>query len=211
LSEYRLRSPLAPADAAKLRIGDTVFLDGEIVTTAGFATHERLMATIAKAEAPPIDLKGAAFFHMGSCSVETPDGMRTEYVNPTTSTRFNKFMPTLIRHFGFSATAGKGGLDQACVEALKETGSVYFSMIGGAATLLTGGISRVIETGWDDLIMQFRLTRFEVENFGPLTVAIDAHGHSRYAELSNAATDRLPEIKRWLQSSRGSGASSENA
>ncbi len=211
MSEHRLKSPLAPADRARLRIGDTVFLDGEIVTTAGFATHERLMAAIAKSEAPPIDLKGAAFFHMGSCNVETPDGMRTEYVNPTTSTRFNKFMPTLIRHFGFSATAGKGGLDQACVEALQETGAVYFSMIGGAAPLLTGGIKRLVETGWDDLITQFRLSRFEVEGFGPLTVAIDAHGNSRYAELTRAATDKLPEIKQWLRTARAAKVPPETA
>jgi fumarate hydratase subunit beta len=200
---------LAPADSTRLSVGDIVFLDGEIVATAGFATHERLMATIARSEAPPIDLQGAAFFHVGSCNVETPDGIRTEYLNPTTSTRFNAFMPTLIRHFGFRAVGGKGGLDQASVAALQETGSVYFSLIGGAAPLLTAGIKRVVETGWDDLIMQFRLTRFEVENFGPLTVAIDAHGHSRYAELTDAATDKLPEIKRWLQSARTSQASSQ--
>ncbi len=42
---------------------------------------------------------------------------------------------------------------------MQETGCVYFSMIGGLAGMLTEGVRDVIETGWDDLIMQFRLTR----------------------------------------------------
>ncbi len=207
MSEYRLKAPLDRGDIDKLRIGDVVYLDGEIITTAGFPTHQRIMDAIARSEEPPIDLKNAVFLHMGSCNIDTPDGVVTEYVNPTTSTRFNAFMPTLVRHFGFTAVGGKGGMDQACVNALQETGCVYFSMIGGAAPLLTEGVKRLVETGWDDLITQFRLSRFEVENFGPLLVAIDAHGHSRYADLSQAATDKLPEIKRKLREGRQASTS----
>lgn len=207
MSEYRLKTPLDRGDIDKLRIGDVVYLDGEIITTAGFPTHQRIMDAIARCEEPPIDLKSAVFLHMGSCNIDTRDGVVTEYVNPTTSTRFNAFMPTMVRHFGFTAVGGKGGMDQACVDALQETGCVYFSMIGGAAPLLTEGVKRLVETGWDDLITQFRLSRFEVENFGPLLVAIDAHGHSRYADLSQAATDKLPEIKRKLREGRQASTS----
>src|SRR5690606_38180579 len=75
---------------------------------------------------------------------------------------------------------------------------VYLSMIGGGAPLLTEGIAGVVETGWDDLIAQFRLSRICLDMFGPLTVAIDAHGNSRYAELSQAARTKLPEIMEML-------------
>jgi fumarate hydratase subunit beta len=136
---------------------------------------------------------------MGSLSDEAGTPL---YVNPTTSTRFNRFMPTLMRHFGLTGLAGKGGLDETCAAAIAAQGCVYFSMIGGAAPLLTEGVKEIIETGWDDLIIQFRLTRFRVENFGPLTVAIDARGRSTYADLTAAARARLPGILADLRDSR---------
>lgn len=199
MSEYRLAAPLSVTDAAKLKIGDIVYLDGEIITSAGFPTHQRIMECLNAGTEPPIDLHGACFFHMGSLSDE--DG-KPIYVNPTTSTRFNKFMPRFIKHFGLSGLAGKGGLDEASAKAIGDVGCVYFSMIGGAAPLLTQGIVEIIETGWDDLIMQFRLTRFKVENFGPLTVAIDANGGSIYEKLSANAQHRLPDILAALNKAR---------
>jgi fumarate hydratase subunit beta len=196
LSSLRVAAPLNREARLALRLGDTVFLDGEIVATAGYPTHERLVAGIARGEAPPMPLQGAAFFHLGSMCREVDGRLRPLYANPTTSTRFNAFMPTLLRHFGFSALAGKGGLDADCVAAMAETATVYFSMIGGGAPLLTDGLVEVVGTGWDDLIAQFRLTRFRVRGFGPLTVAIDAHGNSVYADLAAGARARSAEILR---------------
>ena len=194
MSERRLRVPLVRDDLLSLRLGDIVFLDGAIVATAGYPTHQRIMACIETGAAPPVDLTGQTLFHMGNLSREEGGQVMPVYVNPTTSTRFNAFMPAIIRHFGLTAIAGKGGLDAACVRAMQETGCVYFSMIGGIAPLLTEGVREVLATGWDDLIMQFRLTRFRVENFGPLTVAIDAHGNSIYEQLSSSARARLGGI-----------------
>lgn len=199
MSEYRLAAPLSAADAAQLQVGDIVYLDGEIITSAGFPTHQRIMDCLNAGTEPPIDLQGACFFHMGSLSDENGEPI---YVNPTTSTRFNQFMPTFIKHFELSGLAGKGGLDEASAKAIAEVGCVYFSMIGGAAPLLTEGIVEIIETGWDDLIMQFRLTRFRVEKFGPLTVAIEANGNSIYQNLSDSAQQRLPDILKELSKAR---------
>lgn len=202
MSDQILHAPLTPEVARSLACGDVVFLTGEFVGTAGHPTHKRLYERIERGEEPRIDLKGAAFFHLGSMSDAKDGRIYPLYVNPTTSTRFNAFMPRIIRHFGITALAGKGGLDAECVAAMQEVGCVYLSMIGGSAPLLTNGIAEVIETEWDDLIMQFRLTRFRVENFGPLTVAIDAHGHSIYDDLSRRAHDRLPAIMARLNAQR---------
>lgn len=190
----RLAMPLDRAVARELKLGELVLLDGEFVITAGFPTHQRLVAGIGRGEAPPLDLAGAAFVHMGICCRE--DGARLEplYVNPTTSTRFNALMPEIIRHFGLSAIGGKGGLSAASVEAMREVGCVYFSIVGGASTLLSAAVETIVETAWDDLIMQFRLTRIRVSGFGPVTVAIDAHGNSLYQTLQASAEARMPAI-----------------
>lgn len=199
----RLKLPLSRSDARSLALGDVVLLDGEAIVTIGMPTHQRIMSFIAERRPLPFDLTGQAFFHLSICSRETEEAVEPLYVNPTTSSRFNSYLPTLIRTYGLSATSGKGGLDMECAKAMQEVGCVYFSMIGGASPLLTEGVAEVIETAWDDLIMQFRLTRVRLDGFGPLTTAIDAHGNSLYADLSRTAESRLPGILDRLKAGRG--------
>jgi fumarate hydratase subunit beta len=85
---------------------------------------------------------------------------------------------------------------------MQDSGCVYFSMTGGSSALLSEGVTQVIETAWDDLIMQFRLTRLRLDGFGPLTVAIDAHGNSIYEHLADDARNRLPGILGRLRAAR---------
>lgn len=198
----RLTLPLSAAEARALKLGDMVLLDGEVTVTAGFATHERMISALEKTEELPFDLRGQAFFHMGSNCREENGKWLPNYVNPTTSTRFDAFMPTIIRQLGLTATGGKGGMGPECVKAMQEIGCVYFSMPGGASPLLTQGTVERLETGWDDLIEQFRLSRYKLKAFGPVTVAIDAHGNSMFQTLQQAAADRLPEILNGLVQAR---------
>ena len=198
----RLKIPLTREDARALKLGDVVRLDGEAIVTIGMPTHQRIMAHIADGKPLPFDLTGAAFFHLSICSREDGGTVEPLYVNPTTSTRFNPYLPTIIRTCGLSATSGKGGLGPECVKAMQEVGCVYFSMMGGTSALLSEGVRQVVATAWDDLIMQFRLTRVRLDGFGPLTVAIDAHGNSLYDDLSRNAKERLPGILDRLKAGR---------
>lgn len=202
MSEKTLDLPFSPDVARSLELGDIVYLTGEMVVTAGYPTHQRIVAAIEAGEEPPVALDGAAFFHLGCMSREENGVLVPVYVNPTTSTRFDPFIPAIVRRHGITALAGKGGLGEECVAAMQEVGCVYFSIVGGAAPLVTEGVKEVLATGWDDLIAQFRLTRLRVENFGPLTVAIDAHGNSMYAQLTASAQDRLPSIMDALNAGR---------
>lgn len=203
MSEHVLDIPFTRDLARRLKLGDLVYLRGAAVVTAGYPTHERLVDCIENDLPVPVAPDGA-FFHLG-CMSRLENGVRRPlYVNPTTSTRFNAFIPAIVRHFRLTALGGKGGLDARSIEAMRETGCVYLAITGGAAPILTEGVAEVIETGWDDLIAQFRLNRLRLDMFGPLTVAIDAHGNSIYAELAGSARRRLPEILRGLANERGS-------
>ncbi|HEY8611745.1 MAG TPA: fumarate hydratase C-terminal domain-containing protein [Roseomonas sp.] len=199
----RLRMPLSREDALSLRAGDMVLLDGEIVITAGLPTHQRLVECVEGKRDVPRDLQGAGLFHLGSYSRELPDGrFEVLYMNPTTSTRFNALMPGLIRHFGLRAVGGKGGLDASCVEAMRETGCVYLSFVGGGAPLLSDAIREVVSVHWNDLVSHYRLVTLRVEGLGPVTVGVDAHGNSLYGNLSHAAAARLPAIMAELARAR---------
>src|SRR5581483_1717768 len=148
----RLELPLSEPDVRSLHAGDSVFLDGEIVITAGLPTHERLLEYVDAGRPLPTDLSGAAMFHLGSYSRDVNGVFEVLYMNPTTSTRFNPHMPKLIRSLGLRAVGGKGGLDDASAEAMREVGCVYLSFLGGGCTLLSRAIRQVVSVDWDDLI-----------------------------------------------------------
>jgi fumarate hydratase subunit beta len=199
---HRMKFPLSAADARSLRAGDQVVIDGEIVMSAGLPTYQRLVGCLDGAEPLPIDLRAASVFHLGSYSRETDGKFEVLYLNPTTSTRFNALMPRLIRELEWHAVGGKGGLDAACVAAMREAGCVYLSFLGGGAALHSQAIRRVVEVGWRDMLVHYRVVRLAVEGLGPVTVGIDAHGRSLYAEEQAAARERLPEILRGLDEAR---------
>lgn len=198
----RLTLPLTHEEARRLKVGDRVMLDGEITATAGLPTHQRIIEALDGARPLPFDVNEGAFFHLGSSCREEGGRWLVNYVNPTTSTRFDAFMPRIIRELGLTSAGGKGGMSADCVEAMRDVGCVYFSMPGGASPLLSDGVVERLETGWDDLIEQFRLSRFRLKEFGPVTVAIDAHGRSMYQTLRDRAASRLPEILKDLEAAR---------
>jgi fumarate hydratase subunit beta len=198
----RLRLPISEADIRKLKVGDFVILDGDIVITAGLPTHQRIQDCIDAGKPPPIALAGAALFHLGSYSREQDGGFEVIYMNPTTSTRFNAFMPGIIRHFGLRMVGGKGGLDHASAEAMKDVGCVYLTFLGGGAALHSAAIKAVVQVAWDDLVAHYRLVKLRVEGLGPLVVGIDSHGNSSFEQLDQAARERMPKILRELEIDR---------
>jgi fumarate hydratase subunit beta len=199
---HSLTLPLDEATVRSLQIGDMVELSGELVLIGGMPTHERLLEFLASGEALPIDLRNAAVLHFGGYNIEDDGEVRLLYLNPTTSSRFNPYMPTLIRGLGPRVVGGKGGLDAASTAAMKEAGCVYLSFPGGGCTLFTNAIREVVSVAWKDLIVHYRLVKLRVEGLGPGTVAIDAHGNSLYDGLQAAAESRLPEIMRGLNAAR---------
>jgi fumarate hydratase subunit beta len=199
---HRVRLPVTAEQVRDFSVGDLVVIDGEIVTAPGMTTHERILEHIEGKRELPFSLDHAAFFHLPSYNVDTPEGMKVLYMNPTTSTRYNAQMPDIIRHFHLHIVCGKGGLDVACTEAMKEVGCVYLSILGGGVALHADAMREVVEVGWPDLVSQYRLVKMRVEGLGPLTVAIDAHGNNVYLNQEARARSMLPELMAELNATR---------
>lgn len=203
IKEHDLALPLTDEAVRDLNVGDIVYLTGEIFTTAGIPTHERLLKCLDEGDPLPFDMKGGALFHLGSLNEEAEDGsLSIVYMNPTTSTRFNGHMPRLIPGLGLRATGGKGGLDAACARTMAENGCIYLSFLGGGAPIITAGIRKVTGIGWPEMISHYRIVRIEVERLGPLTVGIDAHGNSIYDQTSHNARDRRSQLLAEMREAR---------
>jgi len=188
--EHRLRPPLSPSDVRAMRTGDTVYFTGTIWGIRD-ATYIRIFD---QKEKPPVDLRGAVFLHVAPNVRKLPDGTYEPMtVGTTTSMRMDRFTEGTVRDYGVRAIIGKGGLSDASSAHLKEHGGVYLAIVGGAASAETEHVEAIENVYFEDLMPEC-LWQFRVRDFGPLTVAMDAHGASIYRDVAATAQERLAAI-----------------
>jgi L(+)-tartrate dehydratase beta subunit len=187
VSEIVLQTPLSEADVRGLKLEDTVYFNGHVYGIRD-ATQIRIFD---EGVPPPTDLTGAVCIHTAPGVKKLPNGKFEKIcIGTTTSTRMNRFYPPLIEQYGVRAMIGKGGFLQDTVDKMKELGGVYLAIVGGAAALQTMQIEEIEEVWWEDLMPEC-LWKFRVKNFGPLIVAIDAHGNSLYKDIKAEAAERI--------------------
>ena len=190
MAEHLLEPPLSEADVRKLRLEDTVLVNGTVFGIRD-ATQIRIFD---EGVEPPPNLHGSVCLHTAPGVKKRPDGTYEKVsIGTTTSTRMDRFVPGLLERYQVRAIIGKGGLLQASVEALERFGGVYLAIVGGAAALETAQIEAIEEVWWEDLMPEC-LWKFRVRHFGPLVVAIDAHGHSLYRNVEERAAERIRQL-----------------
>ena len=187
MAEIRLQTPLTESDVRQLKLEDTVYINGHI-----FGIRDATQIRIFDEGVPlPTDLTGAVCLHTAPGVRKLDDGRYEKIcIGTTTSTRMNRFYPGLIQQYGVRAMVGKGGFLADTVEAMRQHGGVYLAIVGGAAALETEQIEEIEQVWWEDLMPEC-LWKFRVKNFGPLIVAIDAHGNSLYKDVKAAAAERI--------------------
>ena len=176
----QIHAPLTPEEARALRAGDSVLLSGTVYT-ARDAAHKRLCELAAKGEPMPFPMEGAVIYFVGPTPARP--GQPIGSAGPTTSYRMDAYSPPLLR-LGQLGMIGKGRRGPEVIEAMKETGSVYFGAIGGAGALLARCVKSNQLVCYEDLGAE-AIRRLEVENL-PLTVVIDSLGSNLY-ETGRAA------------------------
>lgn len=189
-----LTTPLTEEDVRGLALDDVVYLSGEVYTMMYASHFTRLMDMIRRGEPLPMELEGRAIYNTGTIFSRREDGScELRAIGTTTSSKFNAYTPDFIRLSGVRAVLGKGGMDRAVLEAMRECGCVYLAAVGGCSAIYTPGAEIEAEywpqPSWADTQLKLRLT-----NFGPLFVGMDAAGHSLYEESMSGAADALPEI-----------------
>ncbi len=165
----KLRTPLR--DAASLRVGDVVYLSGEVYTMRDQA-HLRAVRLIKGGGELPFDLTGAVVYHCGPLV----KGGRVISAGPTTSMRMERSEPDLIRLTGLSGIVGKGGMGKSTLEALAECGAAYMEYPGGVGALAARSMGKVRDVFWTDLGDPEAVWVIPVEDFGPCFVTMDSHG-----------------------------------
>ena len=177
----KITTPVSSKDVKELRAGDIVNISG-IIFTARDQAHKRIIE-----KGAPSNLDGAAIFHAGPIIKENKNGSEnssdSEFkmvaIGPTTSMRMNPFTPEVIE-MGTKIIIGKGGMDDTVAKSLKKDDAVYLVAVGGCAALYVDSIKEIKGVHWLDLGIPEAFWELEVDNFGPLFVAMDSYGNSLF-------------------------------
>jgi fumarate hydratase subunit beta len=196
MAEKTISTPLDEKTVRSLELGDIIYLDGMVYTMRDEA-HIRALEMHDTGEQLPVELDGAAVYHCGPITARDGQSWKVIAAGPTTSARMNSMEPRFIETFGVRALIGKGGMNDATAEAMEKQGCVYLAITGGTAILAARGIESVEGVDWLDMGMPEALWHLKCRHLGPLVVAMDAHGHSMYANVRDAmneAEGRVREI-----------------
>lgn len=179
---YKLKTPISEEEVRKLKVNDTIYVTGTMVTARDSA-HKRALEFFKGGREVPIKLEGLAVFHCGPIVRKEGDKWTVVAAGPTTSTRMDLFEDEFIKVFKVRVVIGKGGMGKRTTEGMKKYGAVYGAFTGGAAVLAARAIKNVRSVEWLDLGMPEALWILEVEEFGPLIVAIDTHGNNLFEKV----------------------------
>jgi len=198
MAVFKLTTPISEEEVRKLKVNDTVYITGTIFTMRD-ETHKRALEFIKEGKNLPIETEGLAVFHCGPIVKREHGEWKVVAAGPTTSVRMEPFEGELIKALGIRIVIGKGGMGPKTTEAMKSFGAVYGAFTGGAAVLAAKLIKKVRDVKWLDLGMPEALWVLEVENFGPLTVAIDSHGNNLHSEIMEQAERNKEKIYRKVE------------
>lgn len=95
---------------------------------------------------------------------------------PTTATRMDRFVETLMASTGLLAMIGKAERSPEAIEAIRRHRGAYLCATGGAAYLLSKAIRSARVVAFEDLGME-AIHEFEFVDF-PVTVAVDSLGRT---------------------------------
>lgn len=174
MGDIRIQLPLDKGTAGKLRAGDAVLLSG-VLYTARDAAHKRLIALLDEGESLPFDIKNQLIYYVGPAPASP--GHAVGSAGPTTSYRMDAYTPRLLSQ-GLLGMMGKGARNQAVIDAMKQSGAVYFGAVGGAAALIARCITKSEVIAFPELGAE-AIHRFTILDF-PALVLIDSLGNNVY-------------------------------
>ncbi len=160
-------------EMATWKSGETLLLSGTILTGRD-AAHKKICDLIAEGKPLPdgVDFHGKFIYYVGPV-----DPVRDEVVGPagpTTSTRMDKFVETMLSKTGLYGMIGKADRGPAAVASIKKHKAVYLMAVGGAAYLVSKAIKKARVLAFPELGME-AVYEFEVEDM-PVMVAVDSEG-----------------------------------
>jgi fumarate hydratase class I len=200
---HKLTIPIPDEDIRALHVGDTVYLNGIIVTGRDaahkFMIENYIRQPVSSEQAELYEeikqlLDGGVIYHCGPVVKQHEDG-RWSFVaaGPTTSIREEVYQPEVIAHFNLKGVIGKGGMGPNTLKACQEQPAVYFHAIGGAASLIAQSVKEVVTVHKMEFGVPEAMWVIRVEDF-PVVVTMDSHGQSIHEQVETQSKEKLGQL-----------------
>ncbi len=199
----KLTVPISDEEIRSLKVGDTVFLNG-VIMTGRDAAHKFMIEHFIKSEPQPDEvelyeelkniLDGSVIYHCGPVVKQHEDGSYSFVAaGPTTSIREEVYQADVIKHFNLKGVIGKGGMGANTLKACQEQPAVYLHAIGGAASLIAQAVKEVIKVNKLEFGVPEAMWVIRVEDF-PVVVTMDSHGESIHEQVEARSKEKFAEL-----------------
>ena len=195
---HELKTPILDESIEKIRIGEYLNINGEIILARDEA-HKRALEYFSEKKKLPVDFSGAVVYHAGPVAISDNGVWNIVAVGPTTSARMELFEPELLRNFNVKIILGKGGMGTETVNAIKKHKALYGALTGGTSLIWAKKIVKVVQVDWLDLGIPEALWKLQVKDFGPILVAIDSFGNSIYDEVNKKVLNHKQSVLRNME------------
>lgn len=195
MAEFHLTSPLCDSDVEKLRIGDIVYISGDVFTcrsrlqryifdeghTLPFSTEERNV-----------------LIHNGPIVIKEDGKWSLKSFMPTSSIRFEKWGAKSVDEWNLKMIVGKTTMGDATARMMKEKKCVHVSPRSVSPNLWIDSIEVQDVHLFDELGSIEASWFFKVTELGPFIVDIDTEGNNLFSEMDSAIAARKDEAMRSL-------------
>lgn len=199
----KLTTPISDEEIRALKVGDTVSLNG-IIVTGRDAAHKFMIEHFIKNPVAPEDqalhdelkrlLDGGIIYHCGPVVKKNEDGSWSFVAaGPTTSIREEVYQADVIHYFNLKGVVGKGGMKDRTLKACQEQPAVYFHAIGGAASLIAQSVEEVVAVHKLEFGVPEAMWVIRVKDF-PVVVTMDSHGNSIHDRIEAQSKEKLAQL-----------------
>jgi len=189
MGEFRLKVPDDNEKVAQVRVGDILYVTGDIAIARDQA-HKKLLEQGTFIQ----EVIGLPIFHCGPIARKTGEEWKIVAGGPTTSTRMDALTPPVLEKYKTKIIIGKGGLGEVGKKGLATHGAIYSEFTGGASALAVSRIVRVKKRLLEELGPTELVWIWEVKDFGPLLVTQDHQGGDLKKVVTTEAISRLDSI-----------------
>ena len=186
MAEYHLRGPLSDKDVKQLKIGDTVYISGEV-----FTCRSRLQKYIfdEKHTLPFSTESRNILIHNGPIVIKENGKWKLMSFMPTSSIRFEKWGAKSVDQWNLRMIVGKTTMGEQTAKMMKEKKCVHVSPRSVSPNLWIDSIEVQDVHLYDELGRIEAAWFFKVNELGPFIVDIDTEGNNLFDQLDETIAD----------------------
>jgi L(+)-tartrate dehydratase beta subunit len=185
MATYELQTPFDPAEIAKLRIGDLVYVSGK-----AFTCRSRLHRWVFDENhpSPKAALERDLLIHVGPIVLCHEDSYELVSFMPTSSIRFEKWGARSVETWGLKMIIGKTTMGAETMAMMKKMGCVHASPQGVSPNLWASQINITDVELFDELGTIEATWHMELDKLAPFVVDMDTQGNNLFE-----AVDKIVE------------------